>query len=154
MVYWVLPSMNSILFSFFFMSGQFPSNNTKCSGGQNSLRSDIVHITFSYSCSHEPAPSFTSTQHFRASRPSVLSLKKTSLRHSSLYVYFRTFCLGVPMSTRLLWTLCVCPMSSCLKLSRGNMYVSNPVLLAWNYRKHITHTTNSVCVCYITVASS
>jgi len=95
--------------------------------------------------------SFFST---RASRPSVLSLKKTSFRHSIFSVYSRSSIGRPSISTRLLWTLCVCPMSSCLKLSRGNMYVSNSVLLAWNYRKHITQTISPVCICYINLRSS
>ena len=58
------------------------------------------------------------------------------------------------MSTRLLCTLCVCHISSCLKLSRGYTRLLNVSLLAWNYQKHITQTAFQICICYIVLASS
>ena len=102
--------------------------------------------------------SFFST---RASRPSVLSLKKTSIRHSIISVYSCTSCLRPPMSTRPLsahfgekYTVCVCPMSSCLKLSTVYTRLLNVSLLAWNYQKHIAQTDGRLCVCYIVLPSS
>ena len=95
--------------------------------------------------------SFLST---RTLAPRYSLSRRQALDISIFPVYSCTSCLSPPMSTRLLWTLCVCPMSSCLKLSRGYTHVSNPVLLAWNYQKHITQTDGRLCVCYINFRSS
>ena len=74
------------------------------------------------------------------SRPSILSLKKTGHRRSIISVYSCTSCLSPPMSTRPLCVLCIYPISSCAKPSKGNMYMSKPVLLARNHRRQrITH---------------
>ena len=97
---------------------------------------------------------YASTQHFWASRPSVLSLKKTSLRHKRFSVYSWSSVRRPPLSTRLLWTLCVYPISSCLKLSTVYTRLLNVSLLAWNYRKHIAQTDGRLCVCYINLCSS
>ena len=88
------------------------------------------------------------------SRPSILSLKKTGHRHSNFSVYSWSSVRRPPMSTRLLRTLCVCPISSCLKLSRGYTRLLNVSLLVWNYQKHITQTDGRLCVCYINLCSS
>ena len=64
--------------------------------------------------------SFYST---RASRPSVLSLKKTGFRHSSFYVYSWSSVRRPPMSTRPLCVQCVYPISSCLKAPKASMSV-------------------------------
>ena len=107
------------------------------------------HYLFQLACIS--TSSFYSTQ---ASRPSVLSLKKTGHRHSNFSVYSWSSVRRPPMSTRLLCTLCVCPISSCLKLSRGYTRLLNVSLLAWNYQKHITQTDGRLCVCYINFRSS
>ena len=95
--------------------------------------------------------SFYSTQ---ASRPSVLSLKKTSFRHKHFPIYSRSSIGSPPMSTRLFCALCVYPISSCLKLSTVYTRLLNVSLLAWNYRKHIAQTDGRLCVCYINLCSS
>ena len=83
----------------------------------------------------------------RASRPSVLSLKKTSFRHSFFSVYSRSSIGRTPMSTRLFCALCVYPISSCLKLSKAHSTYHQPSMCLLHYPalflKHSTEGTHS-----------
>ena len=114
----------------------FPSNNTKCSGAFFSLRSEIVLITFSYWPAFQPAPIYLSTR--------TLALRYSPLRRQAIdAAFFPPIPALLALDLRCphgrytpLCTLCVCPISSCAKPSKGNMYVSNPVLLARNHRKY------------------
>ena len=80
--------------------------------------------------------------------------RRPALDISIISVYSRSSVRRPPMSTRLLSTLCVYPISSCLKLSTVYTRLLNVSLLAWNYRKHIAQTDGRLCVCYIVLPSS
>ena len=81
-------------------------------------------------------------------------LRRPALDISIIFVYSWSSVRRPPMSTRLLSTLCVYPISSCLKLSTVYTRLLNVSLLAWNYRKHIAQTDGRLCVCYINLRSS
>ena len=95
--------------------------------------------------------SFLST---RTLAPRYSPSRRQALDISIFPVYSWSSVRRPPMSTRLLCTLCVCPLSACLQLSRGYTRLLNVSLLAWNYQKHITQTAFQICVCYIVLASS
>ena len=95
--------------------------------------------------------SFYSTQ---ASRPSVLSLKKTSFRHSIFSVYSRSSIGRPSISSRLLSTLCVYPISSCLKLSVEIAPFLTMCLTPYFLPETIKGNVLAICVCYINLCSS
>ena len=147
MVYCTLPSMNSILFSFFLCRVNFPSNNTKCSGAFFSLRSEIVLITFSYWPAFQPAPSI------RSSTPTFL--RYSPYRTGRSWHPFLSRPQGPQCSSGTVWkSTYPCPASYCLKLSMVFIRLLDVSVLAWNYRKHIAQTIPPVCVCYITLPYS
>ena len=101
---------------------------------------------------------YASTQHFWASRPSILSLKKTSIRHKHYFRLFLVLCKETTdVHTAVLRLMCLSHIFLPETIG-GNYalfdYVSNSVLLAWNYRKHIAQTDGRLCVCYINLCSS
>ena len=88
----------------------------------------------------------------------VLSLKKTSFRHkhfSHLFLVLSKETIDVHTAHfGENYTVCVYPISSCLKLSVKIAPFLTMCLILYFLRKTIEGTNNSVCVCYITLPYS
>ena len=130
-----------------FLPCRKPSNNTKCSGALFSLRSEIVHITFSYWPAFQPAPIYLSTwasAYGSALRPysvgfrSAMSLTlavSQSVLSSSLWVLLGTLRIKQTSHDIHFWVFhrgLGVLLEPC-----GNLHIPVQPLLAWNYQRFL-----------------